>query len=589
MADQIAELYVAVKADLTQLQEDFKTLKKDADSASKGISSGINKNTKQLSNSFVNAKGNIKQFSGQLLSAVGATGKFGNILGNLGQSLLQGGAVGAGFAAASLAVNLLVEDFAKWKGAINKAVTEMTTLKNATDIKFEVDAGELDNVIGAIDATIQGANAVKNMSGTYTAIAEEVARMFGTSLYLTEEQMNELTVSKEALDVLKQMRAEEEARLAVKELYTKQGKKELNELEKNLNTLTENRKRRGEIFNEQQKLLAGHTAEEQQLIRQGDAYRLLSAENKSLVDAANSLLGIEKETTKEKTKQLTEQEKIRQRVNKVKDDLNKIRADNLDVNTILSDTSLSQLPEKFKQWKEDNKEEFTIDTIMQPVPVPDRPTIDEEGQNQFGVDPAVWAETEQWQKVLMAGNDELVSQYGDLFDAVNTFGGAFGEQTAAYKAAAVIEATVATYLAATKALATVPFPFNFVAAAAVTTAGLANVANILSAAQGGTFQNGRKIASFANGGSFTVPQGFPRDSFPMMVQSGERVQVTPAGRSDDSWRIIGGKLDALNKNLAMKNMTANVAIDFDGKKLVKRVTKPNENNLRRTGINLDVL
>lgn len=35
--------------------------------------------------------------------------------------------------------------------------------------------------------------------------------------------------------------------------------------------------------------------------------------------------------------------------------------------------------------------------------------------------------------------------------------------------------------------------------------------------------------ALAGGGDFIVPPGFPNDSFPMRVQSGERVQVTPAG------------------------------------------------------------
>ena len=36
---------------------------------------------------------------------------------------------------------------------------------------------------------------------------------------------------------------------------------------------------------------------------------------------------------------------------------------------------------------------------------------------------------------------------------------------------------------------------------------------------------------YANGGDFIVPPGYPNDSFPMRVQSGEHVQVTPAGQS----------------------------------------------------------
>lgn len=38
----------------------------------------------------------------------------------------------------------------------------------------------------------------------------------------------------------------------------------------------------------------------------------------------------------------------------------------------------------------------------------------------------------------------------------------------------------------------------------------------------------------ANGANFTVPPGFPNDSFPMRVQSGEHVQVTPAGQQRQS-------------------------------------------------------
>jgi hypothetical protein len=34
------------------------------------------------------------------------------------------------------------------------------------------------------------------------------------------------------------------------------------------------------------------------------------------------------------------------------------------------------------------------------------------------------------------------------------------------------------------------------------------------------------------GGSFTVPQGYPDDSFPLRVESGEHVSVTPAGQAD---------------------------------------------------------
>lgn len=42
------------------------------------------------------------------------------------------------------------------------------------------------------------------------------------------------------------------------------------------------------------------------------------------------------------------------------------------------------------------------------------------------------------------------------------------------------------------------------------------------------------IGGYANGANFIVPPGYPNDSFPMRVQSGEHVQVTPAGKSGKS-------------------------------------------------------
>ena len=62
--------------------------------------------------------------------------------------------------------------------------------------------------------------------------------------------------------------------------------------------------------------------------------------------------------------------------------------------------------------------------------------------------------------------------------------GLFEENTVAYKVAAIAEASIATYLAATKALDDLPVPFNFISAGAVTAAGLANVAKIAGFAEG---------------------------------------------------------------------------------------------------------
>lgn len=54
----------------------------------------------------------------------------------------------------------------------------------------------------------------------------------------------------------------------------------------------------------------------------------------------------------------------------------------------------------------------------------------------------------------------------------------FAQNTAAYKVLAIAQASIATYLAATKAFAEVPSPFNWIQSALIVAAGLANVAKI---------------------------------------------------------------------------------------------------------------
>lgn len=83
------------------------------------------------------------------------------------------------------------------------------------------------------------------------------------------------------------------------------------------------------------------------------------------------------------------------------------------------------------------------------------------------------------------------------------------ELAAIGKVAAIANATISTYEGAAKALAVIPFPFGFVAAAAVVAAGLANVAKIA----------GVDLV----GGIDEVPAGFANDSFRANLSSGERV------------------------------------------------------------------
>jgi hypothetical protein len=86
--------------------------------------------------------------------------------------------------------------------------------------------------------------------------------------------------------------------------------------------------------------------------------------------------------------------------------------------------------------------------------------------------------------------DNLRSKQTD--DNLTTLGNALGqtkslfeENTIAYKAMAIAEASIATYLGATKVLGQLPVPLNFITAGLITAAGLANVAKIAGFKKGG--------------------------------------------------------------------------------------------------------
>jgi hypothetical protein len=55
---------------------------------------------------------------------------------------------------------------------------------------------------------------------------------------------------------------------------------------------------------------------------------------------------------------------------------------------------------------------------------------------------------------------------------------------------------------------------------------------------------------YASGADFIVPPGFQNDSYPMRVQSGERVQVTPAGQAAPDMSELARKLDSLPRAIA---------------------------------------
>ena len=120
---------------------------------------------------------------------------------------------------------------------------------------------------------------------------------------------------------------------------------------------------------------------------------------------------------------------------------------------------------------------------------------------------------------------QRISGFNALGNAVNSFlRSTFGDS----KAAASVMAIINTALAITNVLANIIPPFNFIAAAAVSAAGIAQIAAI----------NG---ASFADGtppGGYTVPAGYNDDSFPVSAKSGETVNISRAGEGGGGTQIV---------------------------------------------------
>jgi len=609
MSDKIFDLYgqVALKG------------QKEVENGLKNVENAAKNTGKQMGNSFVNSSGKLKgfreslnksegglgRFADRIADASGATGAFGNHLGQLGEAMLSGGALGIGLTAAAAGMAYLIQKAEETSKAMQKVISDMFQFRSATkDLKFEIGPENIDRLIEGLQASKELTDLQQQMLGQYGAIGEEVLRWFNTSLYLTDEQLTQYKLSDELLTKLKEINKEEQLRLEAKKLANDLGIKELTADDITLQKLTENRKRRGEIKVALEQINAAEQQNGTLTQEQIDRKKILQKENLDLYNQANSMLGIEKQTVKE-AKTLDELEKervnnIRKGVQEEKNRLTQLRAQQIDVRAILSQTSLDTLLEDFKKWKEKQQKgsEFTIEAVTKMVDAkkPTAPDVSVSSEDTLGFETAEdFLEASDAAKILMEANQAVAQSYEDIADAISMVQGAFGEHTAMYKAAAIIEATVATFLAATKALATVPFPFGFAAAAAITAAGIANIAKITGAATGGTFENGRKVAGFAGGGDFMVPNYFADDTFPIRVRTGERVQVTPTGRVGDEARILSrlaGKLDAVNKNLAnvqSEIRSQQLEVNIDGKNLVKKSLKPAENRLIRSGVKLEEL
>ncbi len=95
----------------------------------------------------------------------------------------------------------------------------------------------------------------------------------------------------------------------------------------------------------------------------------------------------------------------------------------------------------------------------------------------------------------------------------------------------------------------------FIPGAGFGSIGFKTLLGIPEAATGGNFlgtNNG--VLKMAMGGDFIVPQGFANDSYPMLVQSGERVKVTPSGSVGEDVRLLAEIKNAIVANTLDRRM-----------------------------------
>lgn len=215
------------------------------------------------------------------------------------------------------------------------------------------------------------------------------------------------------------------------------------------------------------------------------------------------------------------------------------------------------------------------------------------GKDKNGFDAEEWSKQNkmmaEFVQSIVDMTDNMASQWGNAMAMMIVQGQSFGEtmKNLWSSLASYIISEISRILAKAALLAGIKAIFSGA------TGGIGGfIMSAFGLHDGGTVENGKKIASFAAGGNFIVPQGYPNDSYPMLVESGERVTVTPTGAVGQQEKLLGeliGSVRALNKNFMMKNMSVNVEANVDGLTFVKRTTKPAENKLIRNGYKLESL
>ena len=134
---------------------------------------------------------------------------------------------------------------------------------------------------------------------------------------------------------------------------------------------------------------------------------------------------------------------------------------------------------------------------------------------------------EEWGAV----GEALAGTFGSIGDAMLALFEVTGQKSRAaflaYKAFAIGEAIASTFLAANKALASGPPPWNIAQAVAITGIGLANVAKIVAARPGGGASGGTSSSGPSGSGRTTGRYATPGSSIPGNPSAGDGAAAQP--------------------------------------------------------------
>lgn len=225
--------------------------------------------------------------------------------------------------------------------------------------------------------------------------------------------------------------------------------------------------------------------------------------------------------------------------------------------------------DKVKLWDELEAENKKKNFKMGEVKEPDKPDV--VGQVGKELDEQKQS-AKQWSQTLASGFMDIVAYGGDALDVIKKMGLQLAEM--------LVQAIF------------------FKAIWGAMTGGVGLLPG-MGAHNGGSFiGTSSGVMKMASGGSFIVPTGYANDSFPLMVETGERVTVTPASQvrsGGDYSGIINAlarvetKIGSLNRNLINKQFDAHIYNPIDGTILVKQIVSPTENTLMKAGVSLEKL